>query len=159
MNLLPYKNSILILPFKADEIEYKLRQRIKPLANDFSISTPAGSSFLFNGWIGDYKFRISKQISHADNFLPLIVGKIEATSKGSIIFITYRMFPSTMFYLSFFCLMLLLSSLFFLLVEKNWITSGFLFLILLGIYIISILDFNQKVGISRSLLEKTLSEQ
>jgi hypothetical protein len=68
------------------------------------------------------------------------------------------MFPSTLFYLSFFCLMILLSSLFFLLVEKSWITSASLFLLLLAIYLISVLDFNQKVGISRELLEKTLSE-
>jgi hypothetical protein len=159
MNLLPYNNSILILPFRADEVEYKLRQRIQPVTNDFSTTTSTQSNFLFNGWIGDYKFRISKRISHADNFLPLIVGKIEATSKGSILFITYRMFPSTLFYMSFFCLLLLLASLFFVLVEKNLITAACLFLFLVGIYFISVLDFNQKVGISRRLLEKTLSEQ
>lgn len=158
MNLLPYKNSILILPFKADEVEHKLRQRIKPLAENLPDSPSLHSSFLFNGWIKDYKFRISKRIHHADNFLPLIVGKIEATSKGSILFITYRMFPSTLFYLSFFCLMLLLTCLFFLLVEKNWLTSASLLVLLLGIYLISVLDFDQKVRISRRLLEKTLSE-
>jgi hypothetical protein len=158
MNLLPYKNSILILPYRADEVEYKLRQKVKPLSNDFLLTPPPATNFMFNGWIGEYKFRISKRITHADNFLPLIVGKIEATSKGSILFITYRMFPSTLFYLSFFCLMILLSSLFFLLVEKSWITSASLFLLLLAIYLISVLDFNQKVGISRELLEKTLSE-
>jgi hypothetical protein len=158
MNLLPYKNSILILPYRADEVEYKLRQKVKPLSNDFLLTPPPAANFMFNGWIGEYKFRISKRITHADNFLPLIVGKIEATSKGSILFITYRMFPSTLFYLSFFCLMILLSSLFFLLVEKSWITSASLFVILLAIYLISVLDFNQKVGISRKLLEKTLSE-
>jgi hypothetical protein len=158
MNLLPYKNSILILPFRADEVEYKLRQQVKPVANDPSLALPLTTDFLFNGWIGDYKFRVSKRITHADNFLPLIVGKIEATSKGSILFITYRMFPSTLFYLSFVSLMLLLTCLFFLLVEKNWITSACLFVLLLGIYLISVLDFNQKVGISRKLLEKTLSE-
>ena len=158
MNLLPYKNSILILPYKADEVEYKLRQKIKPLTNDFLLTHPPANKFMFNGWIGDYKFRISKRISHADNFLPLIVGKIEATSNGSILFITYRMFPSALFYSFFFCIMLLLASLFFLFVEKNWLTAGSLFIFLLGIYLISVLDFNQKVRISRRLLEKTLSE-
>ena len=158
MNLLPYKNSILILPFKANEVEYKLRKRIKPLQDDLPESPSEPTKYLFNGWIKNYKFRISKRIQHADNFLPLIVGKIEATSKGSILFVTYRMFPSTLFYLSFFSLMLLLSFLFFLLIEKNWLTSGSLLLLLLGIYLISILDFNQKVRISRRLLEKTVSE-
>jgi hypothetical protein len=154
MNLLPYKNSILILPHKADEIAYKLRRRIKPLTDHSSVS----NHFLFNGWIRNYKFRISKRIQYADNFLPLIIGKIEATSKGSILFITYRMFPSTLFYLGFLSLMLLLACLFFLLAEKNWLTAGSLFLLLLGIYIISVLDFQQKVRISSRLLEKTLSE-
>ncbi len=158
MNLLPYQNSILVLPFSADAIEFKLRQKIKPLPDGFSHVSPADKSYLFNGTIADYKFRISKQISHADNFLPLIVGKIESSSKGSILFITYRMFPSTLLFMGFFSLMLLLAALFFLLVEKNWSTSLFLFFILVGIYIISVLDFNHKVKISRTLLERTLSE-
>ncbi len=158
MNLLPYQNAILVLPFPADAIEFKLRQKIKPLPDEFLPPVLTDKEYLFNGTIADYKFRISKKISHADNFLPLIVGKIESSSKGSILFITYRMFPSTLVFMGFFCLMLLLAALFFLLVEKNWTTSVFLFFILTGIYLISVLDFNQKVKISRTLLEKILSE-
>jgi GT2 family glycosyltransferase len=128
------------------------------LPDEFLPPVLTDKEYLFNGTIADYKFRISKKISHADNFLPLIVGKIESSSKGSILFITYRMFPSTLVFMGFFCLMLLLAALFFLLVEKNWTTSVFLFFILTGIYLISVLDFNQKVKISRTLLEKILSE-
>jgi hypothetical protein len=69
MNLLPYKNSILILPYKADEVEYKLRQKVKPLSTDFSLTPTPTTNFIFNGWIGDYKFRISKRITHTACFL------------------------------------------------------------------------------------------
>lgn len=158
MNLLPYQNSILVLPFPAQEIISKLSQTVKPFSGDEYLSRKPIDAFAFNGWIKENKFRISRRISHAENFLPLIAGKIEPTSKGSIVFITYRIFPSTLFFMGFFCLMLLAAAIYYVLTEKDWLTSGFMLLITAGIYSISILDFNQKVKISKTLLEKTLSE-
>jgi hypothetical protein len=108
--------------------------------------------------VRENRFRISRRITHAENFLPLILGKIEPTSKGCIVFVTYRIFPTVLFFMGFFCLMLLGAASFYALTEKDWLSAGFMLLVTLGIYAISILDFNQKVQISRSLLEKTLSQ-
>lgn len=157
MNLLPYQHSILVLPFTAEELLLRLRQTVKPILEDAYLSTKPEGIFAFNGWVKENRFRISRRITHAENFLPLITGKIEPTSKGSIVFITYRIYPSVLFYMAFFCLTMLCAALFYMLTEKDWLTSGFLLLITLGIYVISILDFNQKVKLSKSLLEKTLS--
>jgi hypothetical protein len=157
MKLLPYQNSILVLPFTAEELAIKLRQKVKPLSEDEYLSQTSDDMFGFNGWVKNNKFRLSRRIKHAENFLPLIAGRIEATSKGSIVFITYRLFPSTLFFMSFLCLAVIVAALFFLLAE-DWLTSGFLLLITMGIYSISVLDFNQKVKISKSLLETTLLE-
>ncbi|MGX7835962.1 hypothetical protein ACWKSR_12500, partial [Campylobacter fetus subsp. venerealis] len=46
---------------------------------------------LFNGLIGRKGFRISKAVNRADTFLPLILGQVQATQRGSIIFIKYRL--------------------------------------------------------------------
>jgi hypothetical protein len=158
MNLLPYQNSILVLPFTAQEIVYKLRPKVKPFSSEEYLYRKPVDTFAFNGWIRDNKFRISRRITHAENFLPLILGRIESTSKGSILFITYRIFPTTLFFMGFFCLVMLAVASFYALTEKDWLTAGFMLLVTLGIYSISILDFNQKVKVSKILLEKTLSE-
>jgi hypothetical protein len=97
-------------------------------------------------------------ITHPDNFLPLIVGKIEATSKGSILFITYRMFPSTLFYLSFLCLMLLLASLFFSGSRKKLATSGQFICAFTGNLSYFCPGFQPESGYKQKALEKTLSE-
>lgn len=157
MNFLPYQHSILILPFTAEQLVVKLRQKVKTFSEDEFLSPKPDNIFIFNGWVKEDKFRISRRITHAENFLPLIAGKIESTSKGSIVFITYRLFPSTLFFMGFFCLGIIIAALLFIWTE-DWLTSGFLFFIAIGIYCISILDFNQKVKISRNLLEKILLE-
>jgi hypothetical protein len=157
MNLLPYQHSILVLPFTAEQLAAKLRQKVKPFSEDEYHSRKPDDVFAFNGWVKNDKFRLSRRIKHAENFLPLIAGRIEATSKGSIVFVSYRLFPATLFFMSFLCLGVMIAALFFLL-AKDWLTSGFLLLIVMGIYSISVLDFNQKVKISKNLLEKILLE-
>lgn len=56
--------------------------------------------YFFNGWIKNGRFRISKIIKIPQNFLPLISGRIEATSLGCILFVHYRLFDSTILFLS-----------------------------------------------------------
>ncbi|QHT67073.1 hypothetical protein GXP67_10650 [Rhodocytophaga rosea] len=158
MNLLPYQQSILVLPFSAQEIILKLSQTVKPFSGDEYLSRKPIDTFVFNGWVRENKFRISRRITHAENFLPLILGKIETTSKGSIVFVTYRIFPTVLFFMGFFCLILLGAASFYAITQKDFLTAGFMVLITLGIYAISILDFNQKVKLSKNLLEKTLSQ-
>lgn len=157
MNLLPYQHSILVLPFTAQEIKVKLSQTVKTYSEEEYLLKKPADMFAFNGWVKENKFRISRRITHAENFLPLISGKIEPTSKGSIVFITYRIFPSVLFTMAFLCLMLLLAASFYFITHKDWLTGSFMFLVTLGIYIISMLDFNQKVKVSKSLLERILS--
>jgi hypothetical protein len=158
MNLLPYQQSILVLPFTAQEIISKLSPTVRPFQEEEYLSGKPIDIFVFNGWVKENRFRISRRITHAENFLPLILGKIEPTSKGSIVFVTYRIFPTVLFFMGFFCLILLGSAAYYAFTEKNWLTAGFVLLITVGVYAISILDFNQKVKLSRNLLEKTLSQ-
>lgn len=158
MNFLPYQNSILVLPLVAQEVENKLVRRTKTLSPETFHTFQSINHPLFNGWIKENKFKISRRITHPENFLPLIVGKIEPTSKGCILFIRYQMFPGILFFIVFFCVVILLTSVFFLVFQKNLVTFIFLLLVSVGLYIIAIMDFNQKVKISRKLLERVLSE-
>jgi hypothetical protein len=101
MLLLPNKNETIVLPFKATEVESHIRLFVKPVKN---MGTPAidkkPGEFYFNGWVREGRFRISKVIKIPQNFLPLISGRIEATSLGCILFLHYRLFNSTILFLS-----------------------------------------------------------
>lgn len=63
---------------------------------------------LFTGWVRDGRFRISLKINRPNNYLPLVIGKVEPTSNGSIIFLSYRLFPTTKLFLIFWDLFILI---------------------------------------------------
>jgi len=100
MLLVPDKRETVVLPFEAKEVERQLITFVKPVKN---MGAPAidkkPGKYFFNGYIKRGKFRISKVIKIPQNFLPLIVGKIESTSLGCIIFIHYRLFNSTILFM------------------------------------------------------------
>ncbi|MEQ8338001.1 MAG: hypothetical protein RIA62_11680 [Cyclobacteriaceae bacterium] len=50
---------------------------------------------IFNGNIEKDTFRISLKVNFPQNALPLTIGKIVPTSKGSIVFLKYQLFPAT----------------------------------------------------------------
>ena len=101
MLLIPDKRETIVLPFEAEEVERQLITFVKPLKN---MGAPAiekkSGKFFFNGYVKGRKFSISRVIKIPQNFLPLIVGKIEATSMGCIIFIHYRLFNSPILFMS-----------------------------------------------------------
>ncbi len=67
-----------------------------------------GNNALFTGWFGENRFRISMKIIKPNNYVPLVIGKIENTSSGSLLFINYTLFPSTKMFFIFWNLFILL---------------------------------------------------
>ncbi len=51
--------------------------------------------YVFNGNVEESTFRISLKVNYPQNALPLAIGTIEPTSKGSIVFLKYQLFPAT----------------------------------------------------------------
>lgn len=74
---------------------------------------------LFNGIVGKNGFRISKVVRRADTFLPIIQGKIESTPRGSILFISYKLFPGSLSFLLFWSVMLAGFTIYYLLFAPN----------------------------------------
>ena len=93
---------------------------------------------------------------HVEHFSPLIIGKIEKTAQGSILFIRYQMFKGTLWILLTGLSILLLLAFLFLFVQHNWLHSLFFLVLSLGVYIIILLNFKQKVKICVDLLENVL---
>lgn len=109
------------------------------------------STLFFHGKILPFGFKISKIIQRANTFIPLLTGKIENTSSGSIIFLKYRLFPGALFLLIFWSVILLIVSICcFCFVREIEIGLGCLVAAILN-YLSTLLFFGRQLKISRKL--------
>ncbi len=110
----PGKSEIVVSNLPGHEVFRRLHLAVKPA--DFqsfqnrSLGHDPEEVFLFNGKVGETGFAISKVVQKPDNFLPLIKGKVEQSSTGSLVYITYSLFPSVKFFLGFWFILMLLFS-------------------------------------------------
>jgi hypothetical protein len=151
MLFLPAKDEFLIFPFSK---EYARRQ----LKDELALSS-SDKNKKFVGWIEGENFRICKKLSRPDNFSPVLKGTIDASSKGIIIVIKYRLMFSTKMFLLFWSLLLLFLSLFFIL-QYNAILYGIIALAM-GIinYLIVYINFRKQVKVSHDLFINVLDPQ
>ena len=86
----------------------------------------------FTGKIGKDCFEISKLVKYGQNFIPIIRGNIEEGSKGSIVSISYQLFPGTKVLFWFWTIVCLFISISFSYLHYNklMIISSLIFLIL-----------------------------
>lgn len=148
MILIPAKDETIVLPIDFITVFNKLVNQI-----DMDNGNP---NKLFNGRINNNIFKISQKIKRPDNYIPLIIGKIEETSKGSIIFLKYRLMFSTKMFLIFWSVILILLTLFFSIMYEAYLYAG-IAAVLGGInYAIVYYNFKKKVKINHELLIKLL---
>lgn len=156
MNLLPYHSETLVSALSKKEILGHLI-RVTREVNFLDSRTQQNSKIKFNGMIGQEGFRISKVINRGDTFLPLITGEVEATPRGSIIFMRYRLFPGAIFFLGFWSIILLAFTAFYIGVIGN-ISYG---LLCLGLavfnYVIGIFFFHRQVKASRDVFHELIN--
>lgn len=157
MHLLPFYQQTIVLPYEASETTARLIKTIRPLEKEVEYSEENEMEFLFNGWLKSGRFRISRKIEHPENFLPLMSGRIEGTSVGSILFVRYRMFSSVIIFLVFWSVISLLMSLFFLLVHQETLYAIISFSLGIINYIIASKSFFLQVRSSQKALDKALN--
>ncbi|WP_017731156.1 hypothetical protein [Nafulsella turpanensis] len=157
MHLLPFYQQTIVLPYEAPETVRRLQRTIRPLEKGVEYAEENENKFLFNGWLKEGRFRISRKVSHPENFLPLMSGRIEGTSVGSILFVRYRMFSSVVMFLIFWSLICLLLSLFFLLVHQETLYALLSFGLGVINYVISTKNFFLQVRSSQKALDKALN--
>lgn len=156
MILLPVKRETIVLPFPADEVEKKLWLSIFPVKAGESMPDKRDELFLFNGWIKNRKFKISRRLRSPENFLPLMKGNIEETSLGSLLFIRYSLFFSSIFFLIFWSIVTLFLTFFFVYFYGIILYAAISFSLGIGNYVVAVANFNMQVKKSKILLEEIL---
>lgn len=153
MTLLPHKRETIVLPFSAEEALFLIEQVTEPVSR---VISKGNDKITFNGMIYEETFKVSKKVDYPQNYLPIIVGKIEDTKLGSIIFLEYELFFSSKMFLSLWTVLSILIGAFFFFFPKQYDYA----LISVGTgalnYVISLLNFNKQVKHSREELCRAL---
>ena len=158
MNFLPFHSETLVSALSREEVLGHLI-RVTKEVNFLDTRTQQDPKIRFNGMIGQEGFRISKAIKKGDSFLPLITGEVESTPRGSIIFIRYRLFPMTAFFMGFWSIVLICFTGFYFGVEGNAVNGSICLGLALLNYILGIFFFHRQVKASREVFHQLINFQ
>jgi hypothetical protein len=158
LNLLPYDSETLVSILSKEEVLGHLN-RVTREVNFLDQRTQGKKDVIFNGIIGKNGFRISKVIKRADTFLPLILGKIEGTARGSILFINYRLFPGAMFFLVFWSIILLTFAVTYSFFIPNYGYALLCVMLAIVNYVVAMYFFNRQVKASRTVFHQLINYQ
>ncbi|UII34464.1 hypothetical protein LVD17_11655 [Fulvivirga ulvae] len=153
MTLIPHKNETLVAPITALQAISRLSFVTQPASLNESKENP---DILFVGHISKSSFRISRKVNYPQNYLPIIKGRIEGSSRGCIIFIKYRLFFSSTLFFTFWTSMTFLIGLFFIIFPREYLYAAIAFSSGMANYTVTLLNFNRQVKLSRATLDKAL---
>lgn len=158
MNLIPYHSETLVSALSKKMVLSKL-DKVTIEVNYLDRRSQQDRSAFFNGNIGQNGFRISKVIDRGDTFLPLLLGTIEETPRGCILFLRYKLFPGALFFLGFWSVILLATAAFYVWVTPNYLYATIAVTLTILNYLIAILLFDRQVKNSRGIFYNLLNFQ
>ena len=156
MRLWPTESETLVLPAPADRVLRLLRNAIQPPASQNRLAVASREGYLFNGKIDGESFCLSQKITRPNNFLPLIVGTIDPTSQGCLVFVRYRLFNTTRLFLAFWSVVSVGFAIYLAAYEHLYGYAAFSVGIGTTNYLVATLNFRRQVGISQRLLRQVL---
>ncbi len=165
MRMIPYDQATLVSPLSAHEVRQRLEKMVRPPESDGRQAILAEFTYLgrndqteypFRGWVKEEQFLLFKNSPFPEHFAPLIKGRIEATSMGSIIFIRYQLLGGTLFFSVLGGLVLGCIATVFLLFQQNLWIFLLVLALMIGAYIVLLLNFREKLKNSKQALHKVL---
>lgn len=158
MNLLPYHSETLVSALSKQEVLGHLI-RVTAEVNYLDQRTRGNKAILFNGMVGQKGFRISKVVDKGNTFLPLILGQVEETPRGSIIFLKFKLFPGAIFFLAFWTVILSSFVFYFFASAQNFSYGAICLALAIANYGLAIYFFNRQVKASRKLFHQLINFQ
>lgn len=155
---MPYDSETLVSALSKEEVLGHLN-RVTREVNFLDQRTQARGDIIFNGLVGRKGFRISKVVNRADTFLPLILGKVEATPRGSIIFINYRLFPGALFFLAFWSIILVAFTVLYSFFIPNYGYASLCITLAMVNYVAAMYFFNRQVKSSHEVFHQLINFQ
>lgn len=157
MYVWPNEQETLVLSASASEVVHRLLKVTQLPTTREELSQSDSSVTLFNGRVEEHSFRLSQKITRPNNFLPFIVGSIESTSQGCLLFVRYRLFTMTLAFLIFWLITTFGFGWYLAWYERLYHYAALSVGVGLANYGVALLNFRRQVGISRRLLREILS--
>ena len=118
---------------------------------------PDEPELVFTGWVLDDRFRISLRTRRANHYLPLVIGRAETTSTGSILLLRYTLFPTIQLLLKLWTVLIGLGVAISTYEHKTiyalWIASGILFLV----YFVVWSNFRMHLATTKETIRRIVS--
>lgn len=142
MRWLPVQSKIIVSPLQAYEVIQLLQKATSPPSLD---KKDHSNQTIFVGIIDQNTFRISMKLKVPENFSPIIYGKVDNTSIGSIISIEFSLFFSSQMFLIFWSTICAAASLLFIFLFNESVYALISLSVGLINYTVAILNFNKKI--------------
>lgn len=156
---LPHHTEVLVSSLTCEEVITRLHAVTQEVDYLAQTSLDSQDGQIFNGSIKQDSFRLSKVLTKADSFIPLIKGKIESTHSGSIIFLDFSLFPGSAFFMIFWSVITLAMGIFFLFAAGQPIFAVLSLGVGLGNVLFAWSYFKRKVKESQKIFHEMLSLQ
>ncbi|REE05840.1 hypothetical protein [Marinoscillum furvescens] len=153
MRFAPVMRHTLVSGLSCAEVLYQIEQSTQVIDDEYITENAR-----FNGRFFNASFRISPKIRTPQNAVPLLVGKVEDTSRGSIIFLTIRLFPAGVLYLKVSTLLCMLVGMIFLLLSPQFSNACIAFGLGIINYLILYVNFRMRAQQAVSDLEEILAQ-
>jgi hypothetical protein len=158
MNPFPNHSEVLVSALSQKEVEFRLTKVTQDI-NFLDYDQRLQKDFKFNGQVDKDSFRLSLAIDNPDSFLPLILGRIEGTPKGCILFLQYKLFPGSKFFMGFWTIVTMVLTIFFGFISQMPIYAVFCFLACVGNYLFAWSYFKRKIIVSKGIFHEILNLQ
>jgi hypothetical protein len=158
LNLIPVYSETIVSVLSKKEVLGHL-MRVTSEVNYLDQRSRGNKDVKFNGMVGQNGFRVSKVVDKGDTFLPLIIGEVEETPRGSIIFLKFKLFPGATFFLVFWSIVLVAFSSFFFFMIHNFNYGVICAFLAIANYALAIYFFNRQVKSSRKIFHQLINFQ
>jgi len=144
IRILPYDSETIVTSLQVEEVA-ALFQRVtaESVQWDREFKLPEGK--IFYGYVYEDHFQLAARNMRLFSFNPLVLGRIESTRNGSIIFLTYQLFVITRIMLLFWTIFLAVACIVLFLYLDNFLLGTGSLLLLLLIHLVARANFNLQV--------------
>ncbi len=151
----PFEEETRLVTLSLEQLQENFIKFVKPLKGESQEENLI--NYLFNGVWDDDGFSISQKLKISNNFIPIIHGNFLASEEGTLIRLTYALFPATKKLLLFWTVLTLLMTAFFIGLHQAWLYGAISFGFCVVNYILSRENFKIQKRKSKRMLDKLLS--
>ena len=151
MRFFPFERETIVLPVNGRRVAALIKEKTQTQAEE-------AKGRIFKGIVHESQFTVTLRINRAQILIPQVHGDIEDTSAGCIVFLKYRFFPNTTFFLIFWTVVSFTLALVFLGPADNYLYGCLSLAFCIVNYLIALANFDVHLKHIKKALESVLEQ-